>query len=120
MDGFERRKEQSKEDIRRAAGELFSKFGADTLRMFILFAAPPEDQLEWNPAGLEGNWRFINRVWNAVEARYVVGAIHESPLQAGLVDAEDKKLELERNAAIKKVTEGMEGGFKFNTAIWIN
>ncbi len=95
--------------------EVISKFGADTLRMFILFAAPPEDQLEWNPAGLEGNWRFINRVWSAVEDRYdpkVTGNATGS-----LADADDKKLELERNAAIKKVTESMEGGFKFNTAI---
>jgi leucyl-tRNA synthetase len=92
--------------------EVISKFGADTLRMFILFAAPPEDQLEWNPAGLEGNWRFINRVWNTVENRYVKGAV-----ATGAMDAEDKKLELERNAAVKKVTESMEGGFKFNTAL---
>lgn len=93
--------------------EVISKFGADTLRMFILFAAPPEDQLEWNPAGLEGNWRFINRVWCAVENRYKVAATADN---SGL-DAEDKKLELERNQAIKRVTESMEGGFKFNTAI---
>ncbi len=92
--------------------EVISKYGADTLRMFILFAAPPEDQLEWNPAGLEGNWRFINRIWNAVEFRYTRGAVVGATL-----DGEDKKLELERNLAIKKVTEGMEGGFKFNTAI---
>ncbi|MBF0593432.1 MAG: leucine--tRNA ligase [Candidatus Omnitrophica bacterium] len=94
--------------------EVIAKFGADTLRLFILFAAPPEDQLEWNPAGLEGNWRFINRVWNAVETRYVKDV---PPAQAVSLDAGDKKLELERNAAIKKVTDSMEGGFKFNTAI---
>jgi leucyl-tRNA synthetase len=92
--------------------EIIAKFGADTLRMFILFAAPPEDQLEWNPAGLEGNWRFINRVWNTIEGRYVKGASSGAAL-----DAEDKKLEFERHAAAKRVTESMEGGFKFNTAI---
>jgi leucyl-tRNA synthetase len=92
--------------------EVISKFGADTLRMFILFAAPPEDQLEWNPSGLEGNWRFINRVWNAVETRYAKGAV-----LSGALDAQDKKLEFERHGAVKKVTESMEGGFKFNTAI---
>ena len=92
--------------------EVIATFGADTLRMFILFAAPPEDQLEWSPAGLEGNWRFINRIWNVVENRYKAGAAG-----TGALDADDKKLEFERNAAIKKVTDGMEGGFKFNTAI---
>jgi leucyl-tRNA synthetase len=95
--------------------EVIAKFGADTLRMFILFAAPPEDQLEWNATGLEGNWRFINRVWGAVENRYKAqGTGHMAQASQ---DEEDKKLELERNAAIKKVTESMEGGFKFNTAI---
>jgi leucyl-tRNA synthetase len=92
--------------------EVIAQFGADTLRMFILFAAPPEDQLEWNPSGLEGSWRFINRVWSAAEYRYTRGAKVE-----GEMDAVDKKLEYERNAAIKKVTDSMEGGFKFNTAI---
>ncbi len=95
--------------------EVIAKFGADTLRMFILFAAPPEDELEWNPAGLEGNWRFINRVWSAVENRYKAqGTGHKAQATQ---DEEDKKLELERNTAIKKVTESMDGGFKFNTAI---
>ncbi|MBF0330423.1 MAG: leucine--tRNA ligase [Candidatus Omnitrophica bacterium] len=92
--------------------EVIAKFGADTLRMFILFAAPPEDQLEWNPAGLEGNWRFINRVWNSVETRYAKGAV-----AGAVLDAQDKKLEFERHGAVKKVTDSMEGGFKFNTAI---
>lgn len=92
--------------------EVISKYGADTLRMFILFAAPPEDQLEWNPSGLEGNWRFINRVWNAVECRYTRGSVLSDKK-----DAEDQKLEFECHLAIKKVTESMEGGFKFNTAI---
>ncbi|NTV29903.1 MAG: leucine--tRNA ligase [Candidatus Omnitrophica bacterium] len=95
--------------------EVLARFGADTLRLFILFAAPPEDQLEWNASGLEGNWRFLNRIWNAVEGRYKSDVRRQtSDVQP---DAEDKKLELERNSAIKKVTDGMEGGFKFNTAI---
>ncbi|NLE64653.1 MAG: leucine--tRNA ligase [Elusimicrobia bacterium] len=92
--------------------EVIAKYGADTLRMFILFAAPPEDELEWNPAGLEGNWRFLNRVWNTVEEQYVPGAADPAVL-----DDEGKKLEFERNLAVKRVTDGMEGGFKFNTAI---
>jgi len=96
--------------------EVIGKFGADTLRMFILFAAPPEDQLEWNATGLEGNWRFINRVWSAVESRYQRKSSPARILDSAL-DEDEKRLELERNAAIKKVTESMEGGFKFNTAI---
>ncbi|MEI8011881.1 MAG: leucine--tRNA ligase [Candidatus Omnitrophota bacterium] len=93
--------------------EVIARFGADTLRLFILFAAPPEDQLEWNPSGLEGSWKFINRVWGSVETRYKAAAV-----PAGAVmDADDKALQFERHTAVKKVTESMEGGFKFNTAI---
>jgi len=88
-------------------------YGADTLRLFILFAAPPEDQLEWNDSGIDGSWRFLNRVWNIVEMRYK--DIKE--VKPENLDADDKDLERERNAAIKKVTENMQQGFKFNTAI---
>ncbi len=46
---------------------IISKFGADTARVFILFAAPPEKQLEWSDTGVEGSWRFLNRVWRLVD-----------------------------------------------------
>ena len=45
---------------------IISKYGADTARIFILFAAPPEKQLEWNDSAVEGGWRFLNRVWRMV------------------------------------------------------
>ena len=91
---------------------VISRYGADTLRLFILFAAPPEDQLEWNDGAIEGSWKFLNRVWNAVENRFkpVAGT-------RAFTDAADKDLERERNSAIKRVTESMEKDFKFNTAI---
>ena len=88
--------------------EVLSKYGADTLRLFILFAAPPEDQMEWNGDGLEGAWRFLNRVYQMVEKRYAAGAV-QGPLEGAL--------EQERHAAIKKVTWSFEEGYKFNTAI---
>ena len=47
--------------------EIVSKYGADTARLFILFAAPPEKQLDWSSDGVEGCWRFINRVWRLQE-----------------------------------------------------
>jgi leucyl-tRNA synthetase len=93
--------------------EVIARYGADALRLFILFAAPPEDQLEWNAGGIDGSWKFLNRLWNTVENRYQ--SVAEKP-PAGLDDA-DQALEYERNAAIKKVTADMEGDFKFNTAI---
>jgi leucyl-tRNA synthetase len=94
--------------------EVLSKYGADTLRLFILFAAPPEDQLEWNDSGLEGSWKFLNRVYRMVEDRYYTSK--ETKI-AGTQDPEGQKLELERNKAIKLVTQSFEEGYKFNTAI---
>jgi leucyl-tRNA synthetase len=92
---------------------VLDKYGADTLRLFILFAAPPEDQLEWNAGGLEGSWKFLNRVFGMVENRF-------HPVDAsgsGGPDAEDKNLERERSLAIKKVSQAFDEGYKFNTAI---
>ncbi len=96
--------------------EVLSQYGADTLRLFILFAAPPEDQLEWNSDGLEGSWRFLNRVYQMVEKRYSTTVI---PAQGGIHNQNDadNTLERERNAAIKRVTQSFEEGYKFNTAI---
>ncbi len=94
--------------------EVLSKYGADTLRLFILFAAPPEDQLEWNSDGLDGAWRFLNRVYQMVEKRH-----QKTDITYGLKDlgGADRDLERERHGAIKKVSQSLEEGFKFNTAI---
>ncbi len=93
--------------------EVLSKYGADTLRLFILFAAPPEDQLEWNSDGLEGAWRFLNRVYMMVEKRY------NKDIKDALQVADDaaKELERERNSAIKKIAASFDEGYKFNSAI---
>ena len=93
--------------------EVLSIYGADTLRLFILFAAPPEDQLEWNSDGLEGAWRFLNRVYLMVEKRFdrTISDVVEAGSDA------DKELERERNSVIKKITQAFDEGYKFNTAI---
>lgn len=91
--------------------EIISKYGADTARLFILFAAPPERDLDWNDTAVEGAYRFLNRVWRAVEdlKDYKDGDM------SNLTDA-DKKLRLAVNSSIKKVTEDCNR-FSFNTAI---
>jgi len=93
--------------------EVLSQYGADTLRLFILFAAPPEDQLEWNSDGLEGAWRFLNRVYQMVEKRHS----KSDTLKGFHSDDADTTLERERNNAVKRVTQSFEEGYKFNTAI---
>ncbi len=93
--------------------EILKKFGTDSLRMFILFAAPPEDQLEWNDDAIEGSWRFLSRIWKLVEHRF---SIVEDELNVSDMDDQDKEIERERNFTIKKVTEDLSS-YKFNTAI---
>ncbi len=88
--------------------EVLNRYGADTLRLFILFAAPPEDQLEWNSDGLEGAWRFLNRVYLMVEKRYAKETTEQGA---------DQTLERARHLAIRQITQAFEEGYKFNTAI---
>jgi leucyl-tRNA synthetase len=92
---------------------LIERFGADTARLFSLFAAPPEKDLEWNEQGVEGCYRFLNRVWRAVyENLERIGA-------GGVVETEGDARVLRRltHRTIKKVTEDIDGRFHFNTAI---
>ncbi len=80
---------------------IIQKYGADTLRLFILFAAPPETELEWDDSGIEGAFRFLNRVWR---------------IQENLKSSSGPELDKVLNKAVKKITEDIET-FKFNTAI---
>ena len=95
--------------------EIIEKYGADTARLFILFAAPPERELDWSDAGVEGSYRFLNRVYRLVyefREKYA-----EIPAAFEVKTAADKSLNYMLNAAIKKVSEDVGGRFSFNTAI---
>ncbi len=81
--------------------EIIAKYGADTMRLFILFAAPPDTELEWEERGTEGAFRFLNRVWR---------------IQENLEEKADPELIKLAHKTIKKVTEDISE-FKFNTAI---
>ncbi|SHJ82497.1 leucine--tRNA ligase [Paramaledivibacter caminithermalis] len=95
--------------------EIISKYGADTARLFILFAAPPERDLEWSDKGVEGSYRFLNRVWRLVyELKEYVSSIEGTVEIKG---KEDKELNYVINNTIKKVTEDISQRFNFNTAI---
>ena len=97
--------------------EIIQKYGADTARLFILFAAPVERDLEWSDQGVEGAFRFLNRVWRIV-------AHFEDAIKEGIDDydhstltAEEKSLRRTLHQTIKKVTEDVGERFMFNTAI---
>ncbi|MGI6130021.1 MAG: leucine--tRNA ligase [bacterium] len=95
--------------------EIFSRYGADTARLFILFAAPPDKDLEWSDRGVEGSWRFLNRVWRLVKA-YLDVFTKETEGQKKLTRAE-RDLRRKLHSTIKKVTEDVKERFNFNTAI---
>ena len=101
--------------------EIINKYGADTARLFILFAAPPEKELDWSDEGVEGSYRFLNRVYRlameTVERSSSEQNNAEKPIENEKNNSDDKELLLMMNAAIKKVTEDAGGRFNFNTAI---
>ena len=96
-----------------AVEDMSNRFGADTARIFILFASPPRNQLEWSEDGVQGSWRFLNRIWRMSQT---------------LIDNQNTKLEnaptsskteliRKTHQTIKKVQEDIERDFQFNTAI---
>jgi len=97
---------------------LLDKYGADTTRFFCLFAAPPEKDLEWSEQGVEGGYRFLNRVWRL--AAVLMDAIKDVKTFDGSPDSLDGELrEVYRKThqTIYKVTKDIEDRFHFNTAI---
>lgn len=94
---------------------IIDKFGADTARLFILFAAPPERDLEWNDQAVEGCYRFINRVWRFVYD-YVQSRGGENA-EVGELSRKDKDMRRLVHTTIKRVTDDAGTRFNFNTAI---
>lgn len=97
--------------------ELIDRYGADTVRMFCLFASPPERDLEWSEQGVEGSFRFLNRVWRLVLDN--LEEISKVPTYDGKepLSGELKDLHRKTHQTIKKVTNDIEDRFHFNTAV---
>jgi leucyl-tRNA synthetase len=96
--------------------EIISRYGADTARLFILFASPPEKELEWSDRGVEGSYKFLGRVWRVVTELSGV-AISGDGDAVTVSDPAEKELDRARNYAIKKVGDDIGDRFNFNTAI---
>ena len=97
--------------------EIINQYGADTARLFILFAAPVDRDLDWSDDGVAGAYRFLRRVWRIME-------VFEDKIKSGSDDydtaalnTEEKELRRVLHATIKKVTEDIRDRFMFNTAI---
>lgn len=95
--------------------EIIEKYGADTARLFILFAAPPERELDWSDKGVEGSYRFLNRVHRLVYE--FAEKYQDVPESYELKNKADKDLAYAMNYTIKKVSDDVGGRFNFNTAI---
>jgi len=98
-------------------GELIQTYGADTARLFILFAAPPERDLEWSDQGVEGCYRFLNRLWRLVAP--LTGSLLNVPAKppAGKLLEVDRQMRHLTHQTIKKVTEDIATRLNFNTAV---
>ncbi len=96
--------------------DLIGEYGADTTRLFSLFAAPPEKDLEWNPKGVEGCHRFLNRIFRFVQTHLntISGDHEEFP---ATLNPSERELHRKTHQTIKRVTGNIEHNFHFNTAI---
>lgn len=97
--------------------DLVTAYGADTARLFTLFAAPPEKDLEWSDQGVEGAYRFLTRLWRFVHQRRALLTEASPTVPTTNLSAESRELHRLIHKTIKKVSEDIEDRFHFNTAI---
>ncbi len=94
---------------------MIDKYGADTVRLFTMFASPPDMSLEWSDAGVEGSHRFLRRVWKAVYNHRVSGLV--APLNVSSLNTQQKELYTKTHETLKKASDDMQRRYTFNTAI---
>src|SRR5210317_13867 len=95
--------------------ELINKYGADTVRLFMMFAAPPEQSLEWSDDGVQGSFRFLKRFWNAVQAHVDAGPV--VALDPDALTDEQKELRRKTHQTIAKIGDDIGRRSSFNTAV---
>ena len=95
--------------------ELIARYGADTVRLFMMFAAPPEQALEWSDDGVQGSFRFLKRFWGAVQSHVEAGPVAE--LDVASLDAGQKDLRRKTHQTIAKISDDIGRRYTFNTAV---
>ena len=93
--------------------DLIEEYGADSLRLFMMFAAPPEQSLEWSDSGIKGSFKFINKLWTMSQKHFLTVGHYEHNSE----DSDMEKLYVKVNQTIKKVNDDFLRRFSFNTAI---
>lgn len=99
-----------------APEDVIAKYGADTTRMFILFKAPPEKDLEWSEADVEGQFRFLNRLWRLV-TDFICTQNGMNAVNTKKLSQREKELHRTIHTSIKEISKDLEGDYQFNTAI---
>ncbi len=94
---------------------LIARYGADTARLFMMFAAPPEQSLEWQDTGVEGAYRFLKRIWRLVHEQVAAG--EAPPLDHSALGVQEKELRRQVHETIAKVSDDIGRRYTFNTAI---
>ena len=95
--------------------QMIQKYGADALRLYVMFVAPPENEVEWTDAGLEGSFRFLSRVWRLVD--HWADAVREAGRRAGELNAAERGVRRKTHETIRRVTADIEERQHLNTAV---
>jgi leucyl-tRNA synthetase len=96
--------------------DMIEKFGADALRLYVMFVAPPEKEVEWTDTGLEGSFRFLSRVWRMVD--HLVPAVRSAVQPGSLaLDADERAMRRRTHVTIRRVTQDIDPRMHLNTAI---
>lgn len=97
--------------------KMFERYGADTVRLYMLSDAPPDRMQVWSEAGINGAWRMLNRLWDTVLSGMEKIAPAGPPPSPDELDPVNRALRRKAHQCVIKATEAIEGGFHFNTAI---
>ncbi len=98
--------------------EAVERYGADTVRLYILFAGPPQQDFEWTEEGIQGAYRFLNRLWNFITEREEdLRNADDSPARLKSVEGKGKELRREIHTCLSAYLRDMEERYQFNTAI---
>ncbi|HNV02301.1 MAG TPA: leucine--tRNA ligase [Vicinamibacterales bacterium] len=97
--------------------DMIARFGADALRLYVMFVAPPEKDVEWTDAGLEGAYRFIARVWRLVQQWRGAAAAAPAAAEAGELTGAERALRRKTHDTIRRVTQDLDPRVHLNTAV---